>query len=76
MSTLSDKSAFPSPANERAGWSAEYGMTLRQHYAGLAMQGIMSAEGQDVVYSLEMVAIRSVAVADALIAELEKEQDA
>lgn len=50
------------------------GMTLRQHYAGLAMQGIMSAEGQDVVYSLEMVATRSVAIADALIAELEKEQ--
>jgi hypothetical protein len=74
MIDLSHKSIFPIPADEKSGWPAAYGLTLRQHYAGLAMQGIVSAEGQDVFYDLEMVATRSVAIADALIAELEKEQ--
>ena len=45
---------------------------LREHFAGLAMQGIMATEGVDVVYSLEMVATRAVGLADALIAELSK----
>ncbi len=46
------------------------GMTLREHYAGLAMQGLLAggSSGQ----STATLAACSVACADALIAELER----
>lgn len=72
---LANSPAFPiQNAQYPDAYGGHPGMTLRQHYAGLAMQGIMAAEGEDTVYSLEMVAVRSVALADALLEELEKEQ--
>lgn len=47
------------------------GMTLRQHYAGLAMQGM--AMRSQVLFDHEIASL-SVKLADALIAELEKPQ--
>ncbi len=44
------------------------GMSLREYYAGLAMQGLMTAAR----HSLTAIAEESVRVADALIAELKK----
>lgn len=44
------------------------GMTLRQHYAGLAMQAIRSHYGHGPAYTAEM----AVEYADALLAELVK----
>lgn len=46
------------------------GMTLRQHYAGLAMQGILPLSPTP---SDELVAKQAFVMADALISELEKE---
>jgi hypothetical protein len=46
-----------------------YGMTLREHFASLAMQGIMSNEGG---FDPLVVAKNSVLMADALIEELNK----
>lgn len=43
------------------------GITLRQHYAGLAMQGMLTRDGG------QHAAKSAVAVADALLAELAKE---
>ena len=51
-----------------AGW----GLTKREHFAGLAMQG-MIAGSQGLKISTEEFAFQSVKLADALIAELEKE---
>lgn len=48
------------------------GITLRQYYAGLAMQALVTATIQDDFYSDETIALYSVQQADALIAELEK----
>jgi hypothetical protein len=50
-------------------------MTLREHYAGLAMQGLLACpDGQgfpSMAEAAKFYAERSVAYADALIAELE-----
>jgi hypothetical protein len=34
--------AFPCPADDKSGWSAEYGMTLRDWFAGQALNGIVA----------------------------------
>lgn len=47
------------------------GMTLREHYAGLAMQGILSNTNHQ--WPLEDVVKYSVEYADALIDQLNKE---
>lgn len=87
MSTLADQPAFPRAFSYTEGRDNQHcrrsqtGMTLRQHYAGLAMQGILSnTEFLDEVESNELefnliaakVGELSVNYADALIAELEK----
>lgn len=46
------------------------GMTLRQHYAGLAMQGLLACPGIDGPY--DEIAAHAVNAADSLIAELAK----
>jgi hypothetical protein len=59
----------PSPGHP--GWSdivISEGLTKREYFAGLAMQGLM----QDGPPSFEMVATASVRMADALIDELNK----
>jgi hypothetical protein len=52
------------------------GMTLREHYAGLAMQGIIAGPATDplTIGDRESSVVEvAVAVADALLAELAKE---
>lgn len=59
-------SAFPSPKDEKAGWAAEYGMTLRDWFAGQALSSVgsfWSDEDTRVEY-----ARRSYLMADAMIA--------
>jgi hypothetical protein len=68
MSNLSDKPAFPVPY-DATGFTAVGGITLREYYAGLAMQGLMDAND---LAKEESIAKWAVGYADALIAELEK----
>lgn len=69
--------AFPVSANDRANYEAGgyvpngvFGMTKREYFAALAMQGLVAL---DATGEWEKYAERSVAAADALIAELEKQ---
>ncbi len=48
------------------------GMTLLEHYAGLAMQGVLASDVHDVL-SEKIIIDRSISHARALIAELEKQ---
>lgn len=67
--TVGDKPAFPRSSQGPSGdYDGAEGMTLRQWYAGLAMQGLCSnvRGGEDVVDH----AARAVRQADALIAAL------
>jgi len=50
-----------------------YGLTKREHFAGLAMQGSLSADPDDEL-SPEQTAKFAVRCADALISELGKKQ--
>jgi len=53
------------------GDSFSSGLTKREHFAGLAMQGLLAlSNGQDETY--EELAVMSVANAEALLEELEK----
>ena len=67
--------AFPAlPHYERVGnnhhfYEGSYGMTLRQWYAGMAMQGIMASwEGAETEH-LPTISIMAFKMADAMIAE-------
>ena len=66
--------AFPNKGDGYGPTHNYDGMTLRQYYAGQALAGLLSdtgllrADGRD-------VSSLAVAVADALIADLEKEND-
>lgn len=72
-----NKPAFPRPSTHHNALNGSYGhheqegMTLREYYAGLAMQGIISACG-DRQSSDKTIAYWAVQKADALIAELAK----
>lgn len=48
-----------------------HGLTIREHFAGLAMQGLLAKPGDD-YYPEEAIARKSVKYADALISELAK----
>lgn len=48
------------------------GLTIRQHFAGLCMQGLLAAWGNHDVTSYDELANDAVIAADALIAELNK----
>lgn len=50
------------------------GITLREHFAGLAMAGLCNAHAQDGTWAHDSrdVAMTAVQYADALLAELEK----
>ena len=73
--------AYPRPAstqNERDGNSqfqwhpqSQQGMTLLDHFAGLAMQGICTSTSNGMVGSSNalMISVRSYAIAAAMIAE-------
>lgn len=76
--SLADQPAFPRPFSYTDGRNNQHcrlsqaGMTLRQHYAGLAMQGMLA--DHTLSASCEDFAREAVEFADALIAELEKPQ--
>tara|TARA_R110002126_G_scaffold70280_5_gene177027 strand:- start:920 stop:1129 length:210 start_codon:yes stop_codon:yes gene_type:complete len=65
-----DKPAMPSPHFED---DELQGLTKREHFAGLAMQGIMANDQQYLTWS--DLAKDSVAVADALLKQLEQDND-
>lgn len=48
------------------------GLTKRELFAAMALQGMMSAEAPDVEYHADATARRAVGFADALLAELAK----
>lgn len=48
-----------------------YGLTKREHFAAMAMQGVLSS--LEAVEKAEKIALAAVLMADALIAELNKE---
>jgi hypothetical protein len=64
------KQAFPISINDSQ-IPAYEGMTLREHYAWMAMQGLLAASINMCPYTIE-VAYRAVEHADALLAELTK----
>jgi hypothetical protein len=73
---LKDKPVFPQNYELLEG---QEGMTLREHYAGLAMQGLLSSaeihrRTNDKRMQKEIAAEYAVEYADALIAELEKQE--
>lgn len=79
MSHLADQLAYPSNRkNEYSGNTIHFaGMTMRQHYAGLALPEAMKiisthAAAKSPEEQRELVAYICVQMADALIAELEK----
>lgn len=67
LDVLKKASVAPGP------YGAGYGITLRQHFAGLAMQGLRANSHDDCPHNSAAVAELAVADADALLAELAKE---
>jgi hypothetical protein len=69
------EAAFPFPSfngPNAVEWGSP-GMTLREYYAGLAMQGLLASETLDYhASSSESLARHAVSKADALLAELAK----
>lgn len=72
MSKHHTDSAFPELYSDRDGdIQSSPGLTIREHYAGLAMQALL--DGGSIDKSLaEYIAKKAVVAADALIAELQK----
>lgn len=52
--------------------SSNMGITLRQHYAGLAMQGLLASYGTHDVTEYSEIASDAILAADALIEQLNK----
>jgi len=59
-------------SNERAEYALEGGITKRELFAAMAMQGQLDSAYSDLDIHAEAVAYRAVAFADALLAALEK----
>lgn len=67
--------AFPVTPTDRSGQIAEtqYGLTIREHFAALAMQGLAACHGTaGLNRGVAETAERAVQLADATIAELAK----
>ncbi|KQW30805.1 hypothetical protein ASE36_00430 [Rhizobium sp. Root274] len=79
MSKIANTPAFPiQNAQYTDAYGGHPGMTLRQHYAGLALQGILAGRFADTIPHDDIngggdAAFFAKQYADALIAELEKE---
>jgi hypothetical protein len=69
MTTVPNDNAIPSPT-----MSGQHGLTKREWFAGLAMQGLLAADYDDSMVTAKGVVSVSVAIADKLIAELNKEK--
>lgn len=65
--------AYPVPND--ANVNDQMGLTIREHYAGLAMQGILAANYGDPGIMWGPTAAHAVQLADALIAELAKPKE-
>lgn len=65
--TQANESAFPWVSSE-----GEPGMTMREWFAGMALQGLCAHDGPP--YSEDEIAEIAVGMADALLAELRKEK--
>jgi hypothetical protein len=63
---------FPDESQNRFGQMAEPGMSKREYFAAMAMQGAIAGQTR---HDLDKVAEVSVQMADALIAELEQWED-
>lgn len=70
MSKDTSGSAFPRP--HPADYYAETGLTKREYFAGLAMQGFAAMRSEDLPDTVDDMANCAVEWADALIAELAK----
>lgn len=70
MKTEPNDNAFPIVESKEA-QSLELGLTKREYFAAMAMQGLASKTG----WSAMEVAIGSVDIADLLIKELNKKED-
>ncbi|MBB4063644.1 hypothetical protein [Gellertiella hungarica] len=65
--------AFPLHPGILPEWQDNAGMTKREYFAGLAMQGLLGSNGNDGTYMRANEIVReAVWYADALIAELAK----
>lgn len=75
MKTIAEEPIFPKTiqnGDDQYAWSTTNGLTKREYFAAMAMQGIISKRDNDSgVYTKEIVE-RSVQCADALIEELNK----
>lgn len=73
MTTDGNKPAYPYEElnGDRTTYQDHFGMTLREHYAGLAMQGAITNPAYE-HWTVEQVAELAVRQADALIAALNK----
>ena len=65
--------AFPYFPTEYSHRNAE-GMTLRQYYKAAAIQGILSSEDEDFIYTPRRAAERAAEIADAMIEEDEEHE--
>ena len=66
----SDMPAMPvMPVMDEADYGQHYGLTKREHFAAMAMQGLAASGNRELSRD---VAFLAVAYADALLAELEK----
>ena len=76
------KPAFPVSAKDRENYEAGgyipdgvFGLTKREYFAGLAMQGLCADPSYRVlISSAEHAAQNAVAIADAILAELERSE--
>ncbi len=67
----SDMPAMPFEGGDNNGMPAYLGLTKREYFAGLAMQGLITLKGSDCM-DKDITAKQCVKMADALLAELEK----
>lgn len=69
-----DMPAMPFEGGNNNGISPSLGLTKLEHFAGLAMQGILSGiPVNEILPSTELAAMHSVDYAKALLIQLEKE---
>ena len=70
--TNGNDAAYPETRKKDNAYSAEGGLTKREYFAAMAMQGFITAEPQGVYEHISMWAVNH---ADALIAALNKDSD-
>ena len=70
---MSTKNEYAFPAHGSMGEVVSSGVTKREYFAGLAMQGLCAdPNNHDLFSSIEHAAQNAVAIADVLLAELER----